>query len=132
MRGFSSKAIKPESDDSTPPPRASEGEPAEAARDIAKRFAPARPYMVVSTNEAISGELGKEQPIAMSWDLAKRSFGQGFRCLWAIPRVLVTRAKLRLKLAYHRIMQARILPWALAGSGWGFSMGLAMIVMVIK
>lgn len=101
---------------------------------IARRFAPVRRshVTIVSSQETISGELGKEQPIAMSWDLAKRSFAQGFRCLWNIKRVLLKRAQLRGKLAYHRVMQARVLPWALAGSGWGMSIGLMVIVVVVR
>lgn len=95
---------------------------------IAKRFAP----RIVARQETISGELGTEQPIAMSWDLAKRSFAQGLACLWNIKRVLVTRAKLRIKLAFHRVVQNRFMPWALAGSGWGMSLGLVMIVVVMR
>ena len=102
MRGFSNKHFT-EARAPYDPPLA-----------IAKRFAPVR---IVSTNETIPGDLGKEQPIAMSWDMAKRSFGQGFACLWNIERVLMTRAKLRVRLAYHRIMQARFLPWVLATFG---------------
>ena len=101
MRGFSNKHF-------------TEARRYEPPLAIAQRFAPVR---IVSTNETIPGDLGKEQPIAMSWDMAKRSFGQGFRCLWNIERVLMTRAKLRARLAYHRIMQARFLPWVLAGLG---------------
>ena len=95
---------------------------------IAKRFAP----RIVSRQETISGESGLEQPIAMSWDLAKRSFAQGFRCLWNIVRVLLARARLRLRIAYTRVMQARALPWALAGSGGGMSMGLAVLIVVVR
>lgn len=124
MRGFSNRAF------TAPRPRETE----ELARAIAKRFAPERPY-VVTSRETISGELGKEQEIAMSWDLAKRSFAQGFRCLWNIKRVLITRAKLRVKLAYHRVMQNRVLPWVLTGWGWGFAgcgWSVALLVLVMK
>jgi len=94
------------------------------------RYAPERPR-IASSNSAISGELGMERPIAMSWDLAKRNFAQGFRCLWNIKRVIATRAKLRGKVAFHRIVQNRLVPWALAGWGWGWGAGGWGVVLVL-
>jgi hypothetical protein len=129
MRGFSNRAfVQPNASERAERELEALQKPHLTEAAIAKRFAP----VIVARQETISGETGLEQPIAMSWDLAKRSFAQGFRCLWNINRVLAARAKLRMKVAFHRIMQTRVLPWALAGSGWGMSMGLVMLVVVMR
>src|SRR6185295_4526756 len=119
MRGFSNRAFAAPLPETPEPPL-----------DIARRFAPERPTVVVSNPEPLPR--ASEDELAMLLNLAGKSFAQGFRCLWGIKRVLVTRAKLRLRLAYHRIMQARFLPWALAGGGWGCSLGLAVLLMVAR
>lgn len=96
---------------------------------IARRFAPERPYSVVVSNPAPAPRASVDE-LAMLLNLAGKSFAQGFRCLWGIKRVITTRAKLRVKIAYHRVVQNRFMPWALAGGGWGMSMGLALMVVV--
>ena len=118
MRGFSNRALaQPTHSERTERALEALQKPHLTEVAIAKRFAP----RIVARQETISGELGLEQPIAMSWDLAKRSFAQGFRCLWNIVRVLAARAKLRLRIAFHRSVQNRFLPWILTGfamPGW--------------
>ena len=94
------------------------------------RYAPERPR-IASSNSAISGELGMERPIAMSWDLSRRHFAQGFLCLWNIKRVIATRAKLRVKITYRRVTQSMLIWKALAGSGWGMGMGGWGVVLVL-
>lgn len=129
MRGFSNRALaRPNTSERVERALEALRKPHLTDVAIAKRFAP----RIVARQETISGELGTEQPITMSLDLAKRSFAQGFVCLWNIKRVLVTRAKLRVKLAYARLTRSMIVWKALAGSGWGMSLGLLMIVVVMR
>jgi hypothetical protein len=89
-------------------------EDAETLR-IARIFSPKRPEVVVS-NEAPAPRASQDE-LAMLFNLAGKNFALGFRCLWMIRRLITVRLRLRLKVAYHRIMQARKLPWALAGAG---------------
>lgn len=122
MRGFSNRAPdKPVSAESTL-------EALQKPHLIAARFAPVRPRVVVSNPEP--APRASEDELAMLLNLAGKNFAHGFRCLWMIKRVLATRAKLRVKIAYHRVVQNRFMPWALAGGGWGMSMGLALMVVV--
>jgi hypothetical protein len=115
MRGFSKRAfaaaaprpIEP------PKPRLSAAD-AETLR-IAKIFSP-KPMTVVASNDAPKPRASPDE-LAMLLNMAGKSFAQGFRCLWMIKRVLAMRIRMRIVRAFHRIMQARFLPWVLAGLG---------------
>ena len=107
MRGFS-KAHQ-----QAPRERVS-AEDAETLR-IAKIFSPKRPEVVVA-NEAPAPRASQDE-LAMLLNLAGKNFALGFRCLWMIRRLITVRLRLRIVHAFHRVMQARSLPWALAGVG---------------
>jgi len=124
MRGFSNKAAV------APRGVNTQGEDELSKLDFA-RYAPERPYAVVASNKEPAPRACKDE-LSMLLNLAGKSFGQGFRCLWAIRRVIAVRIRLRLKLAYHRVMQMRFLPWVLAGGGWGTTLGLMLVLGVVK